>query len=290
MFRLSAVCALALSSCAPTQGQGQDLSWEFKDYWYDNTGEISSYELKIARYGEIREGSAVMVFVTEAHSPSLGTKPDNYKKDQVPVLKLNTTMKFHTGVYPYSIMTSTFLPVESPEHSLKITSSSQEWCGHTFMEMSNGRKMKVKVSSYFEGESKEATMDKALLEDDLFSLLRINPEALPVGDLQMIPAFYDIRLSHIGLQPYAAKASKETASGMTTYTVHYPALERTLSITYENAFPHKIAGWEKEGFSGFGPGRKKMTTTATLINTIKSTYWSKNHNSDQDLRAQLGLD
>ncbi|MGB2691994.1 MAG: septum formation inhibitor Maf, partial [Thermodesulfobacteriota bacterium] len=43
-------------------------SEEFKAYWYDGKAEITSYKLEQARYGELHEGYAVMVFVTEDFS------------------------------------------------------------------------------------------------------------------------------------------------------------------------------------------------------------------------------
>jgi len=62
-----------------------------------------------------------------------------------------------------------------------------------------------------------------------------------------------------------------------------------LKIKFQTAFPHQILGWEETGKSGFGDNAKTLTTTATLIKTIKSAYWSKNHNSDAGLRKTLGL-
>ena len=43
----------------------KQLSQEFKGYWYAGKAEVSSYKLEQARYGEIREGNAVLVYVTE---------------------------------------------------------------------------------------------------------------------------------------------------------------------------------------------------------------------------------
>lgn len=38
---------------------------QFKDYWYAGKAEITSYKLEQARYGELRDGKAVLVYVTE---------------------------------------------------------------------------------------------------------------------------------------------------------------------------------------------------------------------------------
>ena len=41
------------------------LSEEFKEYWFAGKAEITSYKLEQARYGELRDGSAVLIYVTE---------------------------------------------------------------------------------------------------------------------------------------------------------------------------------------------------------------------------------
>ena len=44
-----------------TNEKVRTISDEVKNYWYSGTAEISSYKLTQARYGELREGEAVMV-------------------------------------------------------------------------------------------------------------------------------------------------------------------------------------------------------------------------------------
>lgn len=112
----------------------------FDKYWYDGKAEISSYKLKQGRYGEIHRGTASLIFVTEPFSPQRFVKPYQENKQSISVLKLNFVKKFNTGIYPYSMMTSTFLPIDST-YSLKVSSSSQEWCGHTYMELKNKKKI-----------------------------------------------------------------------------------------------------------------------------------------------------
>ena len=62
---------------------------------------------------------------------------------------------YRTGIYPYSLMTSVFSPVdtEGVQFPEKITMSTQEWCGHVFTQMNlkwNG--YRTRSFSYFEGE------------------------------------------------------------------------------------------------------------------------------------------
>jgi hypothetical protein len=53
------------------------VSEEFKDYWYSGTAEITSYTLMQERYGEIREGTAVNIFVSEDFLPDAQVKANN---------------------------------------------------------------------------------------------------------------------------------------------------------------------------------------------------------------------
>ena len=126
------------------------LSKEFKAYWYNGEAEITSYKLEQARYGEMRSGTAVMVFVTEDFLPKEQVKADTYNEKNTPVLKLNSTKNFNTGIYPYSIMQSTFYPVANNQHALKISASVQEWCGHVYTQLNNRNDFEVTSHSYFQ--------------------------------------------------------------------------------------------------------------------------------------------
>ncbi|MGK0315319.1 MAG: hypothetical protein ACI86M_001550 [Saprospiraceae bacterium] len=266
-------------------------SQQAKDYWYDGTAEISSYTLSQARYGELREGTAVLIYVTEPFSKRNNTKADIHRNDNVPVLKLNKTKKFLTGIYPYTMMNSTFFPFEGEITSLKIASSMQEWCGISHLEMKNEGKLNFTLNSYFEGESFENKKIKNdILEDDLWSLLRLNPESLPVGNMNLIPSIFYSRLSHQEIKAYKANITltKEN-EGINLYKIEYPEIERNIAIRFENAFPHTILGWEENYYSGYGTNRKLLSTKAARKNTIKSDYWNKNHNADAYLRDELGL-
>ncbi|MEP1854382.1 MAG: septum formation inhibitor Maf, partial [Nonlabens ulvanivorans] len=63
------------------------LTQDFKDYWYSGKAEISSYELSQSRYGEMRDGKSVMIFVTEPFNTVDEVKADNPSDDNRPVMK-----------------------------------------------------------------------------------------------------------------------------------------------------------------------------------------------------------
>ncbi|MFT5859405.1 MAG: hypothetical protein ACI865_001506 [Flavobacteriaceae bacterium] len=265
-------------------------SEEDKEYWYHNAAEITSYKLTQARYGELHEGTAVFVFVTEPFSTVNFTKADSQSSDNVSVLKLNQTRKFTTGIYPYSMMTSSFFPFKEGNHSIKVSSSMQEWCGHVFMDLRTAKSgFNASVNSYFEGESyADKNIPKALLEDDVWSLLRLRTK-LPIGKVKMYPSQSYARLMHKEFKPYSCEIELLEGDNNNTYKLYYPALDRTLEINFEAGGTHKINGWSETYLSGFGNNQTKLTTTATRMKTINSKYWSKNSIADSTLRIELKL-
>ena len=267
-------------------------SKEFNDYWYTGEAEISSYELKQARYGEVRDGKAVLVFVTEPFSVEQQVKSDYPNTEEsLSVLKLNATKNFNTGIYPYSIMSSNFYPVSNDQHSVKVTMSMQEWCGHVYAQINNRDAFEVMSRSYFQSEGDQNfTLNKTSLENDLWQQIRIDPNSLLVGEFEMVPSLEFSRLKHIPIKAYKAQAKKADLGELTRYALVYPELKRSLQVTYRTKFPHIIESWEETYTSGFGAKAKQMTSTAKRIETIKSPYWQKNSNADLSLRQTLGLE
>ena len=266
------------------------LSEEFKKYWYAGEAEITSYQLEQARYGEIRQGKAVLIYVTEDFLPKVQVKADYQNANNIPVLKLNATKKFNTGIYPYSIMQSTFYPVSNDRHAIKVSSSMQEWCGHVYAQLNNREQFEIMSHSYFQGEAdQELKVDKAILENELWTQLRISPDQLPIGKVEIIPSFEYTRLRHKEVKAYAATTTLQKEGDQNVYTITYPKLNRTVSIRFESAFPYEIENWTETFKSGFGPNAKELVTKATKIESIKSAYWGKNSNKDEVLREELGL-
>ncbi|WP_040280975.1 hypothetical protein [Psychroserpens damuponensis] len=263
-----------------------EQSQEFKDYWYAGKAEITSYKLEQARYGEIREGSAVLVFVTEDFLPKQQVKADRYDKANTPVLKLNATKNFVTGIYPYSIMQSTFYPVSNNKHALKVSCSVQEWCGHVYTQLNNRDQFNIASHSYFESDADENfILNKTILENELWTQLRLDPKSLPIGDFEVIPSMEFIRLKHVKLKAYKAQAVLTKNS----YTLNYPDLERTLVLNFNAQFPYEILSWEETFNDGYGDNSKALTTTATKLETITSAYWNKKAIADEKLRETLQL-
>ncbi|KQC29294.1 hypothetical protein [Flagellimonas eckloniae] len=268
----------------------KQLSEDFKKYWYAGKAEITSYKLEQARYGQLRDGNSVLIYVTEPFLPGKQVKADGNNPDNVNVLKLNATKNYLTGIYPYSIMSSTFYPVYDNQHAIKTSLSMQEWCGHVYSQINNRELFEFTSHSYFENEADQnLSLEKNILENEIWTKIRIHPEDLPVGDLKLIPSLEYIRLRHKEIKAYNAKATLVSKRDISSYTLNYPDLERSLTINFTTEFPHTIESWSEEFKSGFGPKAKMMTTKATKLKSLKTPYWGQNGNEDLILRDSLGL-
>ena len=286
------VAAMALLILLPSwmacSQEPQPLSQEFKEYWFAGLAELDRYELSQSRYGELVPGDAVLIFVTEDFLPDKQVKADSSDRSAtgaVPVLKVNFTKNFNTGIYPYSVMTSSFLPLNpgDPPRALKVTASVQEWCGHVFSQMNlRENRYQVRSFSYFESEGdREESVEAVLAEDGVWGLIRLDPNRLPAGKFRMIPGAEYSRLKHRPVEAVPVEAElKKPDAGLWTYRLHYPGSGRTLEIDFQPSFPHIIEGWrEIDG----------LTTTAVRTHTIRNAYWRHNSPEDLPLRKELGL-
>ena len=300
LMLLSCYVFAGCTSDLPRAASARPVDDTFGAYWYQGKAEITSYTLEQARYGEVHQGHAVLIYVTEDFSRDKQVKlddPDAAGADRVKVMKLNLTKKFNTGIYPYSMMSSVFTPVEwgTVPRTLKITTSSQEWCGHTFVQLNRTETgYQVQQYSYFEREGDETrTLQTAIPEDELWITLRLDPDHLPTGQLQLIPGTMFQRLRHIswGLQRATAKLEPVVGNDqLMAYTIIYPDLDRRLTIHFNKVFPHEIEGWEEHYRSGWGPRAPPLTTRARRIKRIWSDYWTKNRLVDTVLRRELDLE
>jgi hypothetical protein len=291
-----------ISSCEERSTTVKEPSETFKQKWYAGKAEVSSYTLQQARYGEIRNGEAVLIFVSEDFSSDKLVKLDEPDKtsDKVRLLKMNMTKKFMTGIYPYSMMLSVFTPVsqDGNARSLKADCSSQEWCGHTFSQLRlKGNSYDWKLHSYFEKEvGQDKKLDTALLEDELWNRIRINPNTLPQGKFSLIPGMLWQRLSHTELKEEKAVLSLSTADSLfikdtdvQVYAINYPDAQRTLQIYFQAKFPHEILGWQESYPDGFGNNKKMLTTKAVRKQTIWLDYWKHNAKVDSTYRDSLQM-
>jgi hypothetical protein len=264
----------------------------FDSYWYRGKAELTRYALRQARYGDLHDGEAVLVFVTEDFLPKLQVKQEHGESpDAISVLKLNAYRRFYTGIYPYTLMTSSFTPTRPPgSETLKVSSTIQEWCGQVYSQI-NRRKdgLRTLMHSHFQDDAdQQTTMPNATLEDGIWAQIRIDPSGIRQGAQEIIPALDYIRLRHKALRAYPAIVTRKPKARtdlvdhpLVALEIRYPALGRDLVIYYEPDFPYVIQAWEEN----VGPQR----TTAVRTHAIIDDYWNHNAASDMAYRDALGL-
>ena len=262
----------------------------FKDYWYAGKAEIKTYKLTQARYGELHQGMATTIFVTEPFLKKEGVKPNQPNKNQVPVLKMNLLKKFGTGIYPYSMMLSTFTPIKETQGVIKASASGQEWCGQIFSQMNQRQgKYDVVSYSYFEQEGDtQFSLPTVFTEDEIWSRIRINYKKLPLGTFDIIPGLYYTRLEQHKFGVEKATASLKTNKKNTTYTIKYPKRNRTLAITFTTSFPHEIVKWQ-ESYADKRAPEKMLTTTAVLDKSKNIAYWNYSAEKYKSIRKELNV-
>lgn len=273
-----------LLSCQTPSKTDVQLIDNFGSYWYQNKAEITSYDLQQSRYGENRSGEAVLIYVTEPFSDQEKVKVDH--PDQEPytnVLKLNVTKSFHTGIYPYTMMNSSFFPLDGRPHVLKITTGIQEWCGHTYTELVQNSRYSINHRSYFQGKSQDISLSKTWTEDDLWSLIRIQPEALPIGQHKVIPSFFYFRFHKDEIKAYDCEITKTQDRDLISYTIKYLNIGRTLTIQFKDSFPYEIESWEEHHL----PSESKTIAKKKARQLLP--YWELNRNVDGHYRDSLQL-
>jgi hypothetical protein len=290
------MCAALLSS---TIARADDF-WKF---WGDGKAELDGYALVEPRYGQLRDGTAVAIFVTEDFSDALRVKADPGKHDKadvMPVLKINLVRDFQTGIYDYNTMTSTFLRTEldgGAAFTLAKTSfSSQEWCGHVYMQwLPRGTRLYGTSHSYFDGEADAAPELEwpagGVVEDALPVLVRgLRGDWLAPGATRKVPFLRSqlrTRLLHVAAKWGEATVSRapssteiKTALG-TLRAFSYTVAETggdTITFTVEEAHPHRLLAWKSS--SG---------ESARILGSARLPYWTMHDNGGEKALKLLGL-
>lgn len=281
---------LCMSSCN-SAGRKAINEKQFASHWYQGKAEINVFDLKQMRYGEVREGSAVMIFVTEDFSKRKQVKVDDPEASgsgAIKVMKLNMTRDFLTGVYPYHTMLSVFTPVYYDLSSPKITASVTEWCGQSFAQLNwKNNKYQAKLFSYFESEGDQDVSIGAMSEDEIFNLIRLNPDLIPVGHLKIIPSLIYNRFTHIPLNSESAVISKrKIGSNQAEVVVIYEEIGRKFVVKYIDVFPYELVSWEE---TQTGEDGTEEVTSAVRISVQMLAYWQKTGVQDESIRKSLGL-
>ncbi len=156
-----------------------DAGWAQAPLWDDGQAEVALYAARRPQYGKLRDFETVLIVVKEDFNPAVYAKaePPYQGRSLLGVLKLNLVQSYWTENYPYHFLTSVFVRRDDPTALVKLTQSSQEWCGNTFKEVKGWtRPAEFVFHSYWddEGDGTRALELRPgdLLEDQLPLSLR----------------------------------------------------------------------------------------------------------------------
>ena len=290
MKKIILLCSILVINCnrlglEKSIDQNIFLDQEFKNYWFDGTAEITSYELNQYRYCQNRKGSSVLIYVTEDFLPNKQVKANKESSSTLNILKLNRTKNFLTGIYPYSIMTSVFTRLEKKKPLVKISSSIQEWCGQSYIQLNRRGNLKISSHSYFEGEADQnINLKDNLTEDEIWTLIRTQPELLPKGKILILPSIEYLQLNHKKIKFYEAETSIIEKEGIITYSIIYAELQRKHSISFKKVKPYRIIEWTE-----YDLRFPEQVTKARIIKTVKLPYWKLNNLGEENYRDSLGI-
>ncbi len=285
------VPVLVLLTLLPSLSQADP----FGDHWHDGKAELDGYRYRVERYGERREGTAVMIFVTEPLSETSRVKVDDpsiHPQDAVDALKLNFVRDFQTGIYDYNTMISAFVRTRDMS-PLKVSFSSAEWCGHVFQDMRfDAGRVSGRYHSYFEGESGVIDLPHpvgGVSEDMLFIVLRgLRGEFLAPGEARTVPFLPGAFVSRLRHRPQvwgeailrrAPEPAEVTVPAGTflASTLEIETGDRRGTVDVEVAYPHRILRWNLPPDSG------------ELTGTLRVPYWNLHGNGQEAYLEELGV-
>jgi hypothetical protein len=278
--------AQASASTAPTELRLSPVA-NADNYWFQGKAELATYRVEQERYGQMRDAEQVMIFVSEELSKRKQVKldnPDSAPDDRCMVLKINTLRRFTTGIYDYALMQSVFTPMDGTP-TLKTTTSVQDWCGHVFTQINlvGSEGYRVRDLSYFEADGDtDLKLRPALLEDELWNRMRLDPTRIPTGEQSLIPAAFYSRLRHKPHAVQPATLALSTEGNERTLRVQYKNIDRQLRITCEAAAPHRLLRWEERD-------NGKLSSKGTLTALRLEPYWQQNSHEFDGMRDSLKL-
>jgi len=287
---------LAVWCCLAAPALSADDFWA---HWGDGRAELNGYRLTQPRYGAPRQGTQLLIYVTEDFSESLRVKadPGQHPRDDVfPVLKLNDVRDFQTGIYDYNVMTSVFARVGSGWPLAKVSFSSQEWCGQVWRQLlpRSGRLQSVS-HSYFDGEadgSEELPVPAAGVYADVLPILLRGWGAayLQPGESRDVPyltSLLSARLAHRRLA--WGRATIRRGAQTQRETVPAGTFEVVVWTVREEGGPETTFLIEAEPPFRLVRRRSDHGEDAVLLGSTRLPYWELNGPGGERHLEAIGL-
>lgn len=270
-----AVGAALLVGCSPPDPRAPStgVAWGDDPRFADGLAEIATYDAALLREGAIRTARAYTILVSEDLVPSSLVKADDWRRPGLlRAHKFAVHTAVPTGMSQFRESTVVFLE-QATYAPLRVTYSSQDFCGLTFEELlRRGDRWVHRWSSYW--------------EDDGGHGERFLPDGIPVDALpawvRAIPLRPGMRfertviLSLQGSQassPPAVVASFEVsgphlvevpAGRFDTFEVRVRGEGVDLQVSVERQFPNRVVAWTDTLGQSF-----------RLVKSQREAYWER---------------
>ncbi|MCA8921407.1 MAG: hypothetical protein KDD82_06330 [Planctomycetes bacterium] len=160
--------------------------------WDDGKAEVARYTAQRTIYGSPRDFELIRIAVKEPFDPAQRVKPDADRPGVLSAIKTVAVHEVPCGrAYTYRQQLICRLAQADPRRLLDATSSSQEWCGSTFVVLARkGAGFAREAHSYWDGQGDWADRieGELWLEDQLaFTLRGLDPERAP-GKVRLLPS------------------------------------------------------------------------------------------------------
>lgn len=271
---------LAALAAAPA---GENVVWKAgfgrEALWNDGQAEVSVYEATDRREGRLRASRAILIVVAEDLVADRLVKADDPTRAKIRrVLKFNHVRSIPTGLYTYQQMLSFFADADrlSP---VKLTMTSHEWCGNSFVEWRSDTGT-LAIRSYFENPGDaDAPLDprEAVFYDALpLELRSLDFERTRSGRLRVIDSVFASKPAIPPVDEAVLEVERSPVSAG-VYRVRLTRGDRRDTFEFEKAFPHRLARWERSDGG-----------TLRLQSSRRSRYWEKTAPGDEHILEPPG--
>jgi hypothetical protein len=242
-----------LTSCSGPAGKENDPekletlfnhNWASDSLWDDGLAEVATYAAERLIYNKVRTFDYTMITVKEDFNKAYNVKTDDFERnDLFPVIKVNQFCRIPTDNYPYHFMTAMFFRRQNPLYLHKLTSSSQEWCGQTFKDITHaGNRFQYAYNSYWDGQG-AGKMDlnkEMLFEDQLpYTLRSLKFEDGLAFSADVVGLMQTNKASQPAIYPATFRVTRDKAAGKQAWRVMVvlkPEMEN--SYWFAPEYPH----------------------------------------------------
>jgi hypothetical protein len=269
----SLLAAAAVAALPAASGVFWDSGFGRNPLWNDGNAEVSFYEARDVRYGVPRASRAALIVVAEDFNREKLVKADRPEGEPRTqrVLKLNHVRSIRTGVYVYRQMLSVFLGAGHLE-PVKLTMTSHEWCGNSFVEWRSDRRL-LSIRSYFESVADQdlpLSPAGALFYDELPLKLRsLDFDRTREGTFAVIDTLFSNAPSAPATRQATLRVSRIEGRAYRAELVR--GRERD-ALDFSADYPHTLLRWERSDGS-----------LLTLVDSRRFRYWERNRPGDESL-------